>query len=68
MEARRKYYTLEPEYTNYNMNIDSIQQYLYFDPDWNISEVLHKYRLKTIFAYCRRIIWKSLPLLIKQHR
>jgi hypothetical protein len=37
MEGRRKpIHDSHLEYNNYNMSIDSIHEYLYFDPDWNI--------------------------------
>ncbi|CAD8051307.1 unnamed protein product [Paramecium primaurelia] len=52
---------------NQNFDIDVIQNYIYFDPEWNINEVLKQYRLKTIYRYCLIIIKKNLKFLIRQN-
>ncbi|CAD8147487.1 unnamed protein product [Paramecium octaurelia] len=50
-----------------NFDIDEIKNYEYFDPEWNINEVLQQYRLKTIYRYSLMIIKKNLKFLIREN-
>ncbi|CAK91431.1 unnamed protein product (macronuclear) [Paramecium tetraurelia] len=51
---------------NQNVDIDQIKNYIHFDPEWNINEVLQEYRLRTIYRYCQVLIKKNLKFLIRQ--
>ncbi|CAD8065106.1 unnamed protein product [Paramecium sonneborni] len=53
---------------HYHLDIDQIQEYIYFEPNWNISEVIKVYRLKTIYRYCLMIIKKNIGQLIRQNK
>ncbi|CAD8045164.1 unnamed protein product [Paramecium primaurelia] len=52
---------------NQNFDIDEIKNYIHFDIEWNINEVLKSYRLKTVYRYCQAIIKKNLKFLIRQN-